>query len=211
MNSSQAEEWWKSAGRGEEWRARVMDDDDWGMMKRPWDVSLILLSGVALLSLVLTSGLPPALLLCGPGFAWRWHNLTEEFRNVLYFFGPGWTETPIAIKKNSQFFSFTLPSRCFTLKSHYTTHAHHWNTCSSTTVQPQTGILWTCAVHWKLQQTYFQRFSATRPDPVTIRHNVRSVAHISAVFSTLSLGYSREKFLRLIYICILFTLKIGWL
>lgn len=81
----------------------------------------------------------------------RLHSAVTQFNGgIQECTGLFWTETPGAIKKKSQFLS--LP--CFTLESHYTTHAHHRNTCSNTTVQPQIGIPWSCTVLWKLQQGF---------------------------------------------------------
>lgn len=88
--------------RCEEWRprGRVMDEDEWAMMKRPGVVATSpSLRGGLPLALILTSGLPPPPR--GPVLAQRWHVWPEEFRNVQFVFG--WTET------------LSLPPSCFTL------------------------------------------------------------------------------------------------
>lgn len=176
------------SSRGEEWRpdGEMMEkceqrrgeqgDGCWWLKDDEETVKRLAhspLRGGLPLSLVVTSGLPPDLLLCGPGFArWR-HILTEEFRNVFW----GWTETQ-------------TPSFLFYSHSHYTTHAHHRNTCSTTAVQPQIVILWSCTLQWKL--TYFQRFLATQPDPMTVSHNMLNGAHKSTVFN-LEFGVSNMR------------------
>lgn len=103
--SQRSSGWEMEAGRRNDGKVReeavgVMDDDDWGMMKRPWDVSLILLSGVAFLSLGVTSGLPPdLLLLCGP-----------RLRSVATYFNEGIQECFLGMDRNSR-----LPVSHFTL------------------------------------------------------------------------------------------------
>lgn len=125
-----------------------LTDDDWGMMKRPWDVSRRSLSSQGWPPYC---SLQPLVYLLLPLYIQRWHILLKEFRNAFFF---------LLLDRNSEHVGksllLSLSLLCGALLSFRLNNTRPPQKHMLTTaVQPPVVILRRLELHWKLHQTYF--------------------------------------------------------